>query len=492
MDIEEAKRRAKSGPLLLLARRAFALGLTFASTVTIARLVSPAEYGLANMALVVLGFAQIFRDFGLTNAVLRKGVISEDEMSFIFWFNAATTVVLALIIAASAPFAARFYSQPVVSSIILVTLIGFTMTGLSGQHRALMGRNLEFGAIALIDSAGLAIGFITTLILAIVYHNVWSIVIGMLVQSLFGSGASVIYSGWRPGPPKKIEGLSSLLAFGANSSVFSISVWLSQNAGPILIGHFLGAAPLGQYNRAEALNRLPMTNLVQPITQATMPLLTRLRSVPEEYRSAYIGLVRRLSTVLFPTSVILMISSVPLIQALLGDRWLTAGYVLGALAPALIAVAIASAASDLFITQDRAAELRSLGLAETVLRVGAIVAAVKFGVVAVAWAFSLSTIVAVLMRVLVAGRKGPVTVADQLRASLPSLPLAAGSGAACGLGWLFNTAYPQSPPIIAIILLSFGAAGGLLAGLAIPASRKAIFEIFEIFGVSKLTRFRRR
>ena len=444
------------------------------------------------MALVVLGFAQIFRDFGLTNAVLRKGIISEEEMSFIFWFNAATTVVLALIIAASAPLAAQFYNQPIVSSVILVTLIGFTMTGLSGQHRALMGRNLEFGAIALIDSAGLAIGFIVTLILAVIYHNVWSIVIGMVVQSLFGSVASVIYSGWKPGAPRRIEGLSSLLAFGANSSVFSISVWLSQNAGPILIGHFLGAASLGQYNRAEALNRLPMTNLVQPITQATMPLLTRLRSVPEEYRFAYIGLVRRLSTVLFPTSVILMISSVPLIQALLGDRWMTAGHVLGALAPALIAVAIASAASDLFITQDRAAELRSLGLAETVLRVGAIVAAVRFGVVAVAWAFSLSTIAAVMMRVVVAGRKGPVTVVDQLSASLPSLPVAAGSGAASGVSWLFSAAYLQSPPIIATLLLASGALGGLLAGFAVPISRKAIFEILEIFGASKLRRFRSR
>ena len=164
-----------------MARRAFALGLTFVSTVTIARLVAPAEYGLANMALVVLGFAQIFRDFGLTNAVLRKGIISEEEMSFIFWFNAATTVVLALIIAASAPLAAQFYNQPIVSSVILVTLIGFTMTGLSGQHRALLGRNLEFGAIALIDSAGLAIGFIVTLILAVIYYNLWSIVIGMFV-----------------------------------------------------------------------------------------------------------------------------------------------------------------------------------------------------------------------------------------------------------------------------------------------------------------------
>jgi PST family polysaccharide transporter len=492
LDKEEAKRRARSGPLLLLARRAFSLIVTFVSTITIARLISPAEYGLANMALVILGFAQIFRDFGLTNAVLRKGVISLEEMSFIFWFNAGTTIGLALIIAAIAPLAAQFYHQPIVTSIILVSLIGFVLGGLSSQHNALMGRDLRFGTIALIDSASLLVGFLTTLTLAALYHNVWSIVFGMVAQSLLGSGLSVWLSGWRPGRLKKIEDLRSLLKFGGNSSVFSISVFLSQNSAPILIGHFLGAGLLGQYTRADALCKLPITNLIQPITQATMPVLTRLRPYPDEYRLAYISLVQKLCTVLFPLSIILVFSAAPLVRALLGDRWETAGYALAALAPTLVATAVASAAGDLFITQDRADELRTIGLIETVLRVGAVIIGVQFGIVATALAYTLSTMLAVSIRLVVAGRKGPVSLSDQLGATLPGIPIAVGSAIGCAAADVFVHFYVLSAFRNALVLLTTGCIGGLVAALCVPVSKSALLDVLEIFQFSRVIRLLNR
>lgn len=488
MEIEEAKRRARSGPLLLLARRAFALILTFVSTVTVSRLVSPAAYGLANMALVILAFAQVFRDFGLTNAVLRKGIISPEEMSFIFWFNAAATTALALFIAAISPMAASFYHEPVVTWVILVSLIGFVVGGLSGQHRALMGRDLRFGAIALIDSAGLAAGFLSTLTLAFFYHNVWSIVIGTVVQSVFSSGLNVWISGWRPGPPKKIDDLGSLLKFGANSSVFSLSVFMSNNAASVLIGHFIGASSLGQYNRADALKSLPLTNLVQPITQATMPLLTRLRSEPPEYRLAYVGLVRKLCTVLFPISIMLVFAAGPLVRALLGNRWDAAGQVLAVLSPTLIAVAVAGAASDLFITQDRADELRTVGLIETVARVGAILVGVRFGLIATAFAFTASTTFAVALRMIVAGRKGPVTIGDQLGATLPSIPMAVGSGVGCFMMTSLADHLALAAAPASALLLTGGIAGGMVIGVLIPASRAAMLEIIEIFGLDRVLR----
>lgn len=488
MEIEEAKRRARSGPLLLLARRAFGIAVTFASTVTVARLIDPREYGLANMSVVLLAFAQVFREFGLTNAILRKGVIDPAEMSFLFWFNAATTIALAMIIAAVAPFVAQFYHEPVVEYVIYLSLVGFVIGGLSLQHRALMGRNLRFGSVAMIDSAALAIGFITTLALAFMWRNVWAIVCGSLAQSVSTSVMYVVSSGWKPSRPRRVENLSELLKFGANASIFSISTFLSNNGASILLGHYLGPIPLGHYNRAQTLYKIPNTNLVQPIAQAVMPLLTRLRPDPFEYRIAYLDLVTKLCTFLFPMSVALTISAVPLFETLLGPKWHDAGIAFSGLAPSLFAVALAYSISDLFITQNRAAELRNLGLVEMAIRLGTIFVSVQYGLFATAVGFTVSTIAASTLRMFVAGRKGPVTVSDQLGAAAPGIPLAIGAGIGSGLVAGASHFVPISTAGLAVCELAVGAVFALGVGLMFASSRRALLSIIAIFGADRFVR----
>ncbi len=488
MEIEEAKRRARSGPMMLFARRIFGIGITLLSTVTIARLVSPKAYGLANMSVVLFALAQIFREFGLTNAVLRKGTISQEEMSFLFWLNAGMTVVLAIVMALLAIPASLFYDEPIVANVMYVSVIGFVIGGLSLQHRALMGRDLRFGTVALIDSIALGIGYLTTLTLAFIRHDVWAIVIGTVVQSSIASVLYVTISGWKPGRYAKPAETKDLLKFGANSSIFSMCMFFSDNAASIVIGHFLGPAPLGQYTRAQALYKLPNANLVQPIVQSAMPLMTRLRPFPQEYRVAYLELVTRLCAFLFPISIMLTFAAVPLVTTMLGNRWDDAGRAFFFLAPSLTAFALGYCTGDLFITQNRSAELRSIGLIEMTVRVSAIVIGVQFGLAMTALAFTISNSIMAIYRAWVAGRSGPVSFLDQLQATVPAAPLAIGALLGGSAAWAFNWYDPMTAPILTIVTLCSSGAVALLIGLIVPTSRHALHSIANIFGFDKLVR----
>lgn len=490
MAIGEARRRAKRGPAILMARRVFSLALTLISTIWIARLLSPKDYGLANMAFVLLSFGQVFRDFGLTNALLRKGFMSQEEISSVFWLNVAFTSAITIAMALSSGYVAEFYNEPIVKYIILISLVGFLLEGYSLQHRALIHREMRFATLAIIEVAGLILGFAATLILAIVYKNYWALVIGQLAQSVVTAGLFTTFSRWWPSAPKRIKGLRDLLGFGANTSIFSICTFVSNNVAAIMIGRVLGTPELGQYNRAQALYQMPVSNVVLPITQATMPLLLRLRARPRGYRAAYLRLVRGVCTLLFPLAAIMVFASEPLVIFLIGEKWEQAGKVLAALAPALAAVGVGYAASDLFITQDRSRELRWLGLSEAALRIGAIYVGVRFGLLGGALAFSLSTIAAVLLRIFVAGRRGPVSFVDQIRAAAPGTMLAVLvvipsavvtqiiSDTASGVGSLG-------------IYIATAAAGGILGiYLCIPA-RKALVDSAQLFGI-RLKRRRKR
>lgn len=491
LNIEEATERARKGTSVLFVRRLIAVLITFVSTVTIARLVTPEAFGLANMSSVLLALALVFRDFGLTNAMMRKAEIDPEELSFLFWLNAGLVTLVTALLAIAAPFAASFYHEPVVTWVILVSLIGFFVSGITQQHVALMNRNLRFGTVAIVDTAALIVGFATTLAIALVRRDVWAIVFGSLAQLIVASILFTVLSGWRPGKPQRPRELGALLKFGVNSSLYSISVFLSNNIAIILIGHFLGASPLGQFNRAQALFQLPTANITQPIVAATLPLLARLSGHADEYRAAYARLQRQLTVFLFPLAVTLSFAAIPLMIALLGIRWELAGQVLAALAPTLGAHVFGYAAGDLFLTQNRSAELRTLGLVELVIRVSAVAALIPYGLVWAACGFTISTFAAAALRVFVVGRIGPVNRIDQLRAAGAGVPPTIGSVIACLAATAVTPDEWLSPWRAAIVIIA-GATGALLVGLIFPGSRRALGEFADAFGVSRVLKIIQR
>jgi PST family polysaccharide transporter len=222
---------------------------------------------------------------------------------------------------------------------------------------------------------------------------------------------------------------------------------------------------------------IPASNAVAPLAQATLPVLARLGAHSALYRQTYVRLVRQLNLLALPTAVTLAFVAQPLVIAVLGPTWSQSGDILQALAPAIAALGFGYAAGDLFITQDRSGELRTLGLVELVVRVAGIAAAARFGVVAVAASFSATTLMVVLLRVAVAGRKGPVSVADHLGAAGPGavLALGAGLGSLAG-GWMVGQ-FALSALAATLVMSVCAVATGCALALAVPLPRRALIEM---------------
>ena len=487
MDLQVAHDRARKGPRYLLLGRITVLMVTMLSTVTVARLVSPHQYGLAVMALVVLAFAQTFRDIGVTQAVLRKGHVSPSELNLIFWVTVASTSVISIAILAASPAFASFFDEPEVASLMWVGVAGFFISGATLQHRALLERELRFAVVALSDVAAAVAGFATAVTLALARGDAWAIVISSVVQAVTAGVIVVIMSGWRPSRPRRDPHLWDLLKFGANATVYSTSVLASNQAAAVIVGHGMGSASLGQYNRAQMLYAMPASNIVQPFARASMPLLLRLRGTPDQYRLTYAALVRRLCVFLMPMGVTLAFVAVPFTAVLLGPQWHLAGLVLTALAPSLAFMGLSFAVNDVLVTQDRAYALRNLGLIEAVVRIGAVYIGAQFGLVQTAIAFTAATFLVTLSRIFVAGRIPPVSVADQLGAALPGVVTGAGAGMACLIGVLVHAR--ALPPLGELLILSvLGLGGAVLAGMCWSTSRGAMADLADTLGLAGLSR----
>lgn len=463
--------------------RLVVLAVTLVSTATVARLVPPSQYGLAVMAQVTLVFAQTFRDMGVTQAVLRKGHVTASELNLIFWLTVTSTTLLSAVMVAVSPAVAIFYREPLVTQLMIFAVLGFFVSGLTLQHRALLERDLRFGAVAVSDILGALLGFATAITMALIYGNAWAIVASSVVQAVTAGLMVVLFAKWRPRRPTRDPNLWDLIKFGVNSIVYSTSVLASNQAASVIIGNGMGPAALGQYNRAQMIYSMPAANLVQPFARATMPLLLRLRSNPEEYRLAYAALVQRLCVFLVPMSVGLTFVAVPLTFALLGAQWQSAGLVLTALAPSLAVMGLAFAVNDVLITQNRSDALRNLGLIEAVVRIGAVFIGSQFGLVQTAIAFTAATYVVTFVRVVIAGTAPPITVGDQLRAALPGLLTGVGTAVGCSVTVLAGVG--TLPDWAEVLVQSCaGAVGALLAGLLWSRSRAAMKELAGILGLA--------
>jgi len=483
MDVAEVQRRARSGPIAMLFRRLVAVVIGLLTTVTIPHLVSPAAYGIAAMSTVLFALAEMFKDFGVTSALLRKGEVHPEEVNFLFWFNAATTVVLAAILAAAAPFAARFFHTPAVAQVIWVSLIGFVVGGLSLQHRELLSRDLRFALVALVDTIGLVGQFAATLGLALLGFGVWALVLGSVAGTVIGAIIFVVRSEWRPQRPALIPNTKEILRFGANTFVYSLAVFTSNNITSVLFGRFFSPEILGQYNRAYALMQIPMKNAVEPVASATLPVMARLRIVPHLYKSAYLDLISRLNIFVIPASIIIAFGGHQIALAVLGSRWGLSGYLLQSLAPAVATWGMGYALGDLFITQNRTHELALVGMAETVIRVSAILVGLHFGAIQAALGFSISTVVVTAIRVCVGGRSGPVNILDHFNAITPALAPTLGAIIGCSLA-VFLVIGRDVPPIgAACLICGLGGVVAAASAFATPASRRVLLELGAAFKI---------
>ena len=475
MTVDEVQSRAKRAPMMLLIRRFATALIGLASTILVARFLSPRDFGLAAMSMVVVSLGDALRNFGLTNAILRKGEINEDEVTFCFWFNVVSTLLMSAIFIAGAPLIAGYFNEPEVGVIMYGSVIGFAIGGLAMQHNAIMKRNLEFRQVAFCDTAAVAVGFVVTLALAIIRRDYWAIVVGLVAQSITRAAINIYLTRWIPGRPKRIEGMRELLHFGFNTSLYSTLNQASRQSTTIIIGYFFNSTLLGYFNRSYALFKLPLSNLLEPIGEANMPILARLRLYPDHYRTTYLSLVEMLSMLLVPASGFIICAGPSLALTLLGPQWELSGEALSYLAPALAIYGGIYPISNLLITQNRSRELRLIALLDFMLRAGGAMIGAQFGFLSAVAGFSIGSVLTLPARFLIAGRSGTIMAGDQLRAMLPSLP--PGGGALIGgSAGRYAAECAGLIPILELICVGFGSGiGALIAlGLSREARRVAV------------------
>ncbi|WP_262103500.1 lipopolysaccharide biosynthesis protein [Arthrobacter sp. Marseille-P9274] len=281
--------RAVRGASATLAGQGIRIFVLLVSTVVLARILRPEDFGLYAVVASLIAFGELFRDFGLSSAASRATKISRRQKSNLFWINLLLGIVLGIIAFLSAGPIAALFRQPELTGIVEALAVTFPLSGFATQFRAEINRSLRFRALAIVDTLPVVFGLASALVYAsFVGADYWVLVVQQIAAVFSGVVLAVIFGRWFPGLPSRHESIRSFLNFGLGVFGTQAIAYFTKNADNLALGFFWGPGPLGIYSRAYQVLMLPLNQIAAPMTRVAVPVLTRVADQPIRFER-YLG-----------------------------------------------------------------------------------------------------------------------------------------------------------------------------------------------------------
>jgi PST family polysaccharide transporter len=454
------KRKSLEGGLVLVCAQGAKFLVQTTTTMFLARLLSAEDFGLQGMVLALTGFIGLFREAGLGAATIQRLEVTEEQISTLFWINAAVGVALAIATAILAPLLAAFYGQPRLYWITIVSGVAFAFSGLAAQHQALLVRRMQFSTVAKIDVLSLTISSAAAVAMALLGWRYWALVGMALVASIVSAGGVWLAIPWVPTRPRAGCGIRSMLHFGWMATCNNFVVFLAWNSDNILVGRFWGADALGLYGRAFQLATLPILQLNAAIAGVAFSAFSRIQDDAERLARSFLRGYSLLLSLTIPTTISFALFAEEIVRVLLGAKWMEVAPILRLLVPAALVFALANPFSLLVISTGRARRALSISAATTPLVIVGIALGLRHGPRGVALGYSLAMALLVIPIVSWSKRGTKITWADLWGTCKHPLVAAMMAGAT---GLIVKIALEGALAPIPYLLVGFGLVFGMYA-----------------------------
>ena len=478
VDLSDLRKKSIRGGAISIGNQALKFLLRAGSTVVMARLLTPSDFGLVAMVSSFIGFVTMFRDFGLSIATIQKQSITEDQLTGLFWVNVLLGLIAMTVCFACAPIIGFFYGEPRAQSITIAFGGIAIISSLGAQHSAVLERQMRFGTLAARDLSALLVGVICGIISAFFGLRFWALIIMQAANTISGTIFLWLKSGWRPGFPKRAAGLRKLLEFGGAQTICSMLAFANHNMDNILIGKFLGGAAVGFYSKAQALLNTPLAQILPPVMKVSTPMFSRLIIDPSQFRRATIKLTEILC---FGGSILVMVifsNADWIVLLMLGNQWIETIPVFKLLAIFGLLEPISWLLGTILVASGKPNSMAVWWAVTVVVVLACILAGLPWGIMGVAVGFTLSGIVTRLWLVFFVSKKIGMSGLKLISACAPFVVVAC--GVSILMTFLRTVWEPQNELIGIVSFALFGTGIYILALFCIPKTREFLRNLGQM------------
>lgn len=298
--------------------------IQFVQMLILSRILTPQDFGIIAIITIIINFLRFFSDFGVTSAVIQKDVVTQNQISSLFWLNIVIGILIFIIIFYSVPIVQYFYKQEIFSYLLKIVAFFFFFISLGSLFQSLLQKELLFSSLAKIEISSVVIGSAITIFLAIKGYGVWSIIFGQLANH-FIRNFFLLIIGFKKYPIKfhfAKKDLEGFVSFGMFQMGERIINFISERIDQLLIGYVLGIEKLGYYNFAFNLANQPIAFVNPIINRVAFPVFSKVKNDEESLKKGFLTVIKTVMIINAPILIGLIIISTTVIPAVFGVKWI--------------------------------------------------------------------------------------------------------------------------------------------------------------------------
>lgn len=308
----------------------------------LARYLSPTDYGIVALAMPFVLFAMTFSDAGMSASLIRSQSHDKDEWSSSFWMVSGLGVVLAIVISIIGYLSALFLNEPELTYIIAALSLSVILQAISTVPMAKLQQEGRFPLLAAIDMGAMFTGIFSALAAAIAGWGAWALVVQQISHFTVKLFLTLILSTFKPHLFFQLSLIHTHLRFGRDMVFMNFANFLRQSLSNIILGKFLGTAPVGIYSMANMFAELPMKIIGGPLHNVLYPRFASIQDQIQNVRTLFVFMTRIVSILVIPGIAMVAVAHDPIFRLLLSEKWQEAGFVFLYMAPASIALSIST------------------------------------------------------------------------------------------------------------------------------------------------------
>lgn len=390
-------------------------GVSFVVMLVIARILSPADYGLVGMLSIFMAIAQCLIDSGFSNALIRKQRRTDIDNNTVFYFNLVISLGLYGILYAIAPWVADFYDEPILKNLMRVLCITVIINSLAVVQRADYTARIDFKTQARASFAAAVASGVVGIILALNGFGVWTIVWQQITSAVVSTLLLWMFASWYPKLQYSWESFHELFGYGSKLMISSLLDTTYNNIYPIVIGKIFSASTLGFYTRALHFAQLPSSNVTGIIQRVTFPVLSKLQNDDERLQHNYRKLLKMSAFIIFPMMCLLAAVSKPLVVILIGEKWTFCSVLLIPMCFDMMWYPVHAINLNLLQVKGRSDLFLRLEIIKKILGVTVLFLSIPFGIIVMCYAAIAQSIIALIINTYYTGKIIRVGFIQQMR-----------------------------------------------------------------------------
>ena len=296
--------------------------LSLASTIVVARLLTPSDYGLMALAGIWTGALTMLADIGLGGAIVQFQDLDERELNVCFWMTMAVAWAVYCALYAVAPAIAVWFDSPRLADVLRVAGFSLPLVAVRVVPDSLLRKRLELDKVSQAEMASAMAAVLVTIGLAWAGAGVWALVSGVLLQLVVSNVCTYGFVRWSPGVRMSSRRLADIIRYSLATLGSKVGWAVYGQLDTFILGKIVGEHNLGFYSMAKQLALVPVIKVSVAVNQLASPIMARLQSDREALRGSFLKVLRLVSCITVPVCVGVALVADDLVKVALTDRWM--------------------------------------------------------------------------------------------------------------------------------------------------------------------------